>query len=57
MGGAGHRSQLPAAPHHKHGLAGFAAIEVATFVRCTDLVIFGCAVVAMLVVGRWRGAR
>src|SRR6184192_249121 len=34
------------------GLAGFAAIEIATFVRYTNIVILGCAVVA--VVAAWR---
>jgi hypothetical protein len=38
------------------GLAGFAALEIATFVRYTDVVILGCAVVAVLVAGR-RAAR
>src|SRR6185437_10757772 len=39
------------------GLAGFAAIEIATFVRYTDIVILGCAVVAVTVAWRRRGAR
>jgi hypothetical protein len=39
------------------GLAGFAAIELATFVRYTNIVILGCAVLAMLVVWRLRAAR
>jgi hypothetical protein len=30
------------------GLAGFAAIEIATFVRYTDIVILGCAVAAVI---------
>lgn len=34
------------------GLAGFAAIEIATFVRYTDIVILGCTVVAVMVA--WR---
>jgi hypothetical protein len=34
------------------GLAGFAAIELATFVRYTDIVVLGCAVVAVIAV--WR---
>jgi hypothetical protein len=34
------------------GLAGFAALEIATFVRYTDIVILGCAVVA--VTAAWR---
>ncbi len=34
------------------GLAGFAAIEIATFVRYTNIVILGCALVA--VVAAWR---
>jgi hypothetical protein len=37
------------------GLAGFAAIEIATFVRYTDIVILGCAVVAVIVAW-WLGA-
>ncbi len=36
------------------GLAGFLAIELATFVRYTDVVILGCAVVAVLVAWRVR---
>ena len=36
------------------GLAGFAALEIATFVRYTDIVILGCAVVTVLVVRRLR---
>jgi hypothetical protein len=39
------------------GLAGFAAIEIATFVRYTNIVILGCAVVAVIVVWRLRAAR
>jgi hypothetical protein len=39
------------------GLAGFAAIEIATFVRYTNIVILGCAVVAVLVAWRLRVAR
>jgi len=39
------------------GLAGFAAIEIAAFVRYTDIVILGCAVVAVIVAWRRRGAR
>jgi hypothetical protein len=39
------------------GLAGFAAIEVATFVRYTDIVILGCAVGAVIVAWRLRAAR
>jgi hypothetical protein len=34
------------------GLAGFVAIEIATFVRYTDIVILGCAVVTVIVA--WR---
>jgi len=37
------------------GLLGFLAIEAAVFVRYTDIVVLGCAVVAVLVV-RWRRA-
>jgi hypothetical protein len=39
------------------GLAGFVALEIATFVRYTDIVILGCAVVAVIVAWRLRGAR
>jgi hypothetical protein len=38
------------------GLAGFAAIEIATFVRYTNIVILGCAVVTVLVAWRLRAA-
>lgn len=33
------------------GLAGFAAIEIATFARYTDIMVLGCAVVTVI----WRG--
>ena len=39
------------------GLPGFAAIEIATFVRYTNIVILGCAVVAVIVAWRLRAAR
>ncbi len=39
------------------GLAGFVAIELATFVRYTNIVILGCAVVAVVVAWRLRAAR
>jgi len=39
------------------GLAGFLAIEIATFVRYTDIVILGCAVVVVIVAWRLRAAR
>jgi hypothetical protein len=39
------------------GLAGFAAIEIATFVRYTNIVILGCAVMAVIVAWRLRAAR
>jgi hypothetical protein len=39
------------------GLAGFAAIEIATFVRYTNVVILGCAVVAAIAAWRLRAAR
>jgi hypothetical protein len=39
------------------GLLGFAAIELATFVRYTDIVILGCAVVAVIAAWRLRAAR
>jgi hypothetical protein len=39
------------------GLAGFLALEIATFVRYTNIVILGCAVVAVVVAWRLRAAR
>jgi hypothetical protein len=39
------------------GLAGFVAIEAAAFVRYTDIVVLGCAVVAVAVAWRLRAAR
>jgi hypothetical protein len=39
------------------GLAGFLAIEIATFVRYTNIVILACAVVAVIVAWRLRAAR
>ena len=39
------------------GLAGFAAIEIATFVRYTNIVILGCAVVAVIAAARLRAAK
>jgi hypothetical protein len=39
------------------GIAGFAAIEIATFVRYTDIVILGCAVVTVIVAWRLRAAK
>jgi hypothetical protein len=39
------------------GLAGFVAIELATFVRYTNVVILGCAVVAVVLAWRLRAAR
>ena len=39
------------------GLAGFAAIEIATFVRYTNIVVVGCAVVAVIASWRLRTAR
>jgi len=38
------------------GLAGFVALEIATFVRYTDIVVLGCAVVAVIVAWRLRAA-
>jgi hypothetical protein len=38
------------------GLAGFLAIDVATFVRYTNIVILGCAIVAVMVAWRMRAA-
>jgi hypothetical protein len=39
------------------GLAGFVALEAATFVRYTDIVVLGCAVVAVILAWRLRAAR
>jgi hypothetical protein len=39
------------------GLAAFAALEIATFVRYTDIVVLGCAVVAVVVAWRLWAAR
>ena len=39
------------------GLAGFVALEAATFSRYTNVVVLGCAVIAVLVVWRLRAAR
>src|SRR5271166_2867740 len=39
------------------GLAGFAAIEIAAFVRYTDIVILGCAVVTVIAAWRLRAAK
>jgi len=39
------------------GLAGFVALEAATFVRYTDIVVLGCAVVAVASAWRIRAAR
>jgi hypothetical protein len=39
------------------GLAGFLAIEIATFVRYTNIVILACAVVAVIVAWRLRAVR
>jgi hypothetical protein len=39
------------------GLAGFVALEIATFVRYTNIVVLGCAVVAVIVAWRLRAAR
>src|SRR6476619_2647159 len=39
------------------GLAGFVAIEIATFVRYTNIVFLACAVVAVIVAWRRRAAR
>ncbi len=39
------------------GLAGFVAIEIATFVRYTDIMILGCAVVAVIVAWRLAPAK
>src|ERR1051326_6478048 len=39
------------------GLSGFVAVEIATFVRYTDVVILGCAVVAAVAAWRLRAAK
>jgi hypothetical protein len=39
------------------GLAGFVALEAATFVRYTDILVLGCATVAVAVAWRIRAAR
>ncbi len=39
------------------GLAGFAGLEIAAFVRYTDIVILGCAVVIVIAAWRLRAAR
>jgi hypothetical protein len=39
------------------GIAAFAAIEIATFVRYTDIVILGCAVVTVIVAWRLRAVQ
>jgi len=39
------------------GLAGFVALEAATFSRYTNVVVLGCAVIAVLVTWRLRAAR
>jgi len=39
------------------GLAGFVALEIATFVRYTNVVVLGCAVVAVILAWRLRAAR
>jgi hypothetical protein len=39
------------------GLTGFMAIEIATFVRYTNIVILGCAVVAVILAWRAQAAR
>jgi hypothetical protein len=39
------------------GLAGFVAIEFATFARYTDIVVLGCAVVSVLVTSRLQAAK
>ncbi len=39
------------------GLAGFAAIEIAAFVRYTNIVVLGCAVISVIVTWRLEAAR
>jgi hypothetical protein len=39
------------------GLAGFVALEAATFTRYTDIMVLGCAVITVLVAWRLRAAR
>src|ERR1700750_2569930 len=39
------------------GLAGFAVLEIATFVRYTDVVVLGVAMVAAVAAWRWRAVK
>jgi hypothetical protein len=50
-------SDAPSVRRIGAGLAGFAALEVATVVRYTDIVVLGCAAVAVAVAWRIRAAR
>jgi hypothetical protein len=52
VGGAGRRGRRQAAA--SAGLAGFAALEVAVFVRYTDIVVLGCAVAAVAAAAKLR---
>jgi len=47
-------TEAPARRRTWIGLAGFVALEVAVFVRYTDLVVLGCAVVAVVVAAKLR---
>ena len=50
-------TEAPARRRTWVGLAGFIALELATFVRYTNIVILGCAVVTVLVAWRLRATR
>jgi hypothetical protein len=50
-------TEAPARRRTWVGLAGFIALDLATFVRYTNIVILGCAVVTVVVAWRLRAAR
>jgi hypothetical protein len=50
-------TEAPAMRRTGAGLAGFVALQAATFVRYTDVVVLACAVVAVAVAWRIRAAR
>ena len=50
-------TEAPARRRTWVGLAGFIALELATFVRYTNIVILGCAVVTVVVAWRLRATR
>jgi hypothetical protein len=50
-------TEAPARRRTWVGLAGFTALELATFVRYTNIVILGCAVVTVVVAWRLRATR